>query len=52
MDTNERVNLVVGERKSLPFDISEAGPGMHKEKINWKIILSSVWIFKKIILEI
>jgi hypothetical protein len=28
MDSNERVNLVVGERKQLPFDISEAGPGL------------------------
>ena len=27
MDSNERVNLVVGEKKQLPFDISEAGPG-------------------------
>lgn len=27
MDGNERVNLVVGERKQLPFDVSEAGPG-------------------------
>ena len=27
MDSNERLQLTVGERKQLPFDISEAGPG-------------------------
>ena len=27
MDSNERIQLAVGERKQLPFDISEAGPG-------------------------
>ena len=27
MDSSERISLTVGERKQLPFDISEAGPG-------------------------
>ena len=27
MDSNERVNLTVGELKQLPFDIADAGPG-------------------------
>ena len=29
MDSNERVGLVVGEKKQLPFNISEAGPGKY-----------------------
>ncbi|XP_060571832.1 filamin-A-like isoform X3 [Ruditapes philippinarum] len=33
MDSNERVNLVVGERKQLPFDISEAGPGTLRAEV-------------------
>ena len=27
MDGNERVSLVVGEEKEIPFDTSDAGPG-------------------------
>jgi len=27
MDSNERIHLVVGEEKEIPFDTSEAGPG-------------------------
>lgn len=30
MDSDERVHLVVDEMKKIPFDISEAGPGMKK----------------------
>ncbi|XP_052216963.1 filamin-A-like [Dreissena polymorpha] len=33
MDSNERVNLVVGERKQLPFDIAEAGPGTLRAEV-------------------
>ena len=28
MDNRERVHLVVNEEKQIPFDVSEAGPGM------------------------
>ena len=28
MDNKERVHLVVNEEKQIPFDVSEAGPGM------------------------
>ncbi|WAR28213.1 FLNC-like protein [Mya arenaria] len=33
MDSNERVNLVVGERKQLPFEIAEAGPGVLRAEV-------------------
>uniref|UniRef100_A0A0B7AH03 Filamin n=1 Tax=Arion vulgaris TaxID=1028688 RepID=A0A0B7AH03_9EUPU len=33
MDGQERVHLVVGEEKKIPFDISEAGPGHLKAEV-------------------
>ena len=35
MDSNERLQLAVGERKQLPFDISEAGPGIYSYKYHY-----------------